>query len=104
MQSWIVPPSVFDSLYRFYKHKIPTGDFLKAVIEDKGWEAASRADITNRTHLADILLFNGQARRFYMDCKNAGDWSGFDLRWEAWRMRYSPEATEIAANLGDDDE
>lgn len=104
MQSWIVPPRVFESLYRYYRHNIPTGDFLKAVIDDKGWEAASRADALNRIHLADIMLFNGQARRYTKDCRLSKDMSGFDLRWEAWRMRYSPDAEEIHPNLGSDDE
>jgi hypothetical protein len=75
-----------------------------SVINDKGWEAAARADSNNRKHLADILLFNGQASRYHRECKLSNDMSGYDLRWEAWRNRYSPEAQEITAYLGEDDE
>lgn len=105
--NWKVPPTVFDSLYRYYRHGIPTGGFLKAVIADRAWEAAASADPTNRLFLADIILFNNQAKRFTSDHKLAGDdedYQGFDLRWEAWRIRYSPEATALQlAEQGDEE-
>jgi hypothetical protein len=104
MQNWSVPPYVFESLYRYYRHGIPGGDFVMAVVNDKGWESAARADSVNRQHLADILLFNGQASRYHRECKLSNDMSGYDLRWEAWRNRYSPEAHEIAVNLGEEED
>lgn len=107
MANWKVPPYVFDSLYRYYRHGIPTGDFLKAVIADKAWEAAARADPTNLLFLGDIILFNGQARRFADDFRatvDPPDWETFDMRWATWRMRYSQEATEITfASQGEEE-
>tara|TARA_R110000868_G_scaffold231690_1_gene485086 strand:+ start:151 stop:465 length:315 start_codon:yes stop_codon:yes gene_type:complete len=104
MSTWQIPPHTFDALYRYYRHRIPTGGFLAAVIKNDGLEAARRADDKNRPALADILLFNNSAHAYQQDCINAGDFSGCDLKWETWRLRYSPEATDIRFDLGDDNE
>jgi hypothetical protein len=32
------------------------------------------------------------------------DFTGADLKWETWRLRFSPESEEIGFNMGDDDD
>jgi len=98
-----VPPVVFQSLYRHYRSGTPTGGFLSAVLADKAHLAAASADPTNRARLADIILFNHWARD-YGYARQVGDNAAFDLKWEAWRIRFSPDADEITLDHGDDDE
>ena len=98
-----VPPSVFGSLYRHYKKGINPGGFLSAVLADKAHLSAASADPTNRAHLADIILFNHWAKDFgYL--RQVGDESAFDLKWEAWRIRFSPQAEGIDFNPGEDND
>lgn len=104
MSTWQIPSHTFDALYRYYRHSIPTGGFLAAVIKNDALEAARRADDKNRPALADIILFNNTADTYRRDCIAMGDFTGVDLKWETWRLRYSPTATDIKFDLGDDDE
>lgn len=102
---WRIPAHTFNSLYRYYRLGIPGGDFLQSVLKNLGWEAAARADPQNRAALADIFLFNHKARDYEAQCRSANDYSGYDMMWAAWRIRYSPEADEIeGVELGEDDD
>ena len=49
------PPEVKESLLRYWHQRIPTGDFLRAVLENNLREAFGRADDTNRRHLGEIV-------------------------------------------------
>lgn len=98
-----VPPAVFSSLYRHYKKGINPGGFLSAVLADKAHLSAATADHANRLYLADIILFNHWAKDFgYL--RQVGDESAFDLKWEAWRIRFSPQAEGIDFNPGEDND
>jgi hypothetical protein len=103
MNNWKIPPHTFDALHRYYRHSIPTGGFLAAVIKNDALEASRRADDKNRPALADIILFNYAAHAYLQDCIASKDFSGCNLKWETWRIRYSPEATEIKYDLGEED-
>ena len=104
MSNFQIPPHTFDAMYRYYRHRIPTGGFLASVIRNDGLDAARRADSENRKALGDIILFNEWASTYNKDCIAAGDFTGVDLKWETWRMRFSPEASEINFDRGDDDD
>jgi hypothetical protein len=93
-----IPPHTFDVLYRFYKFNHQPGDFLGDMIRGRLFESACRADPANHQYFADILLFIHQ----YAD-KVQPDSEMFDLKWESWRTRFSPDATEIDFNRGDDE-
>jgi len=95
MKDWSIPPHTFSSLYRYYRHSIPTGGFLAAVIKNDAIEAARRADAMNAPALRDIILFNYKAKAFQQDCIAAQDFTEVDDRWKHWRALYSPEATDI---------
>jgi hypothetical protein len=97
-----IPPATFNNLYHHYRTGAPPGGFLSAVLTDKAFLSAAQADPTNRLHLADIILFNHWAKKFgYL--REIMDKSAFDLKWEAWRIRFSPQATEIELDMGDDE-
>ena len=98
-----IPPVVFNSLYRHYRSGMPPGGFLEAVLSDKAHLSAASADPLNRLHLADIILFNHWAKD-YGYLRQVGDPAAFDLKWEAWRIRFSPQAEEISFGQGDDDD
>ena len=57
-----VPESLHYGLVEYFAARQPTGDFLRAVLENNLSEAAVRADIVNRFCLAEIVLF------LYNDC------------------------------------
>jgi hypothetical protein len=95
MADWKIPPHTFSSLYRYYRHSIPTGGFLAAVIKNDAIEAARRADAMNAPALRDIILFNSKAHAFRQDCIAMQDFTEVDDRWKHWRALYSPEATDI---------
>ena len=95
MADWQIPPHTFSSLYRYYRHSIPTGGFLAAVIKNDAIEAARRADAANSIALHDIILFNSKAHAFRQDCIAMQDFTEVDDRWKHWRALYSPEATDI---------
>jgi len=98
-----VPPHTFHLLYNHYRTGNPPGSFLSAVMQDKAHLSAAHADPINRARLADIILFNHWAHE-YGYARQVGDNAAFDLKWEAWRIRFSPDANEIALDHGDDDE
>lgn len=101
MRNLTVPPHCFGALYRYYKHGYEPGGFLNSVIRNDAWTAAATADDENFPALGAIILFNRSARNFQQDCKAADDFSSFDLKWEAWRIRFSPDAPEISLDFGD---
>lgn len=45
------------ALDRYVNHKIPTGGFLRAVLENDLKEACGRADVTNRYRLFEIVNY-----------------------------------------------
>lgn len=94
-----IPPHTFDCLYRFYKYGHHPGDFLGDLIKGRTFESACRADPTNHQYFADIVIFIHQ----FADKMPASD-DMFNFKWETWRSRFSPEATEISFHLGDDDD
>ncbi len=49
--------NVVQGLLRYKDHKIPTGDFLKAVLENNLVEAFRRADLENRRDMYEIVQF-----------------------------------------------
>ena len=104
MTNFQIPPQTFAALYRYYRHSIPTGGFHDAVIRNDGLDAARRADDKNRPALADIILFNSMAATYRKDCIAMADFTSADLKWETWRLRFSPEAEEIGFDMGDDDD
>ena len=52
-----IPTNVKESLQRYAKQRIPTGDFLRAVLENDLMEAVGRADDFNRYRLFDICSY-----------------------------------------------
>jgi len=102
MSNFQIPPHTFAALYRYYRHGIPTGGFLAAIIKNDGLDAARRADDKNRIALADIILFNDMAATYRKDCIAMADFTSADLKWETWRLRFSPEAEEVNFYRGED--
>lgn len=85
-----IPPHTFDALYRFYKFGHHPGDFLGDLLRGRTYESACRADSDNHQHFADIVIFIHQ----FADKVDRRQ-SMFDFKWETWRSRFSPDATEI---------
>lgn len=52
-----VPESILDSLNRYVKDKIPTGNFLQAVLSNDLMDAIGRADAINRGKLFEICTY-----------------------------------------------
>jgi hypothetical protein len=46
-----------ETIDNYVKHKIPTGDFLRAVLENNLMEAMGRADELSRLELYDICYY-----------------------------------------------
>lgn len=51
----MIKQSVIGSLQRYVEHGIPTGGFLRAVLENNLTEAFGRADIENREAMFEIV-------------------------------------------------
>jgi hypothetical protein len=51
------PQEVVLSLLRYWHHRVPTGDFLRAVLENDLRDACARADAVNIRHLPGIVRF-----------------------------------------------
>ena len=49
--------SIIDSIERYVKEGIPTGDFLRAVLENNLMESFGRADLRNRATLFEICAY-----------------------------------------------
>jgi len=93
-----IPPETFDALYRFYKSNRRPPGFLWEIVCGRMYEAAKSADPTNHQYLADIVLFmHDHADRVPVTNEL------FDFKWESWRVRFSPDATEIQFNRGEED-
>ena len=93
-----IPPHVFDALYRFYKTGLRPGQCLGDIVNGRMYEAAKTADPDTKKHFADIILFITE----YADTINHTH-EMFDMRWEAWRIRFSKDATEIDFYRGNDE-
>ena len=53
----LVPLEITQSLYRYAEHHIPTGSFLRAVLENDLVETVARADSTNIHILPEIVQY-----------------------------------------------
>lgn len=53
----MIPQSIIEGLDRYAKHYIPTGGFLRAVLEHDLFEAVGRADLGNQMALAEIVIY-----------------------------------------------
>jgi len=53
----MIPTELKESLDRYVTHRIPTGDFLHAVLTNNLMEAFGRADDNNRYLLFDICSY-----------------------------------------------
>ncbi|HUT57411.1 MAG TPA: hypothetical protein VNA25_06010 [Phycisphaerae bacterium] len=51
------PPMIVESLLRYWHRRIPTGGFLRAVLENDLMVACERADDMNIRHLPGIVRF-----------------------------------------------
>lgn len=52
-----IPQRTLDALKRYVEHKIPTGGFLQAVLENNLTEAFAQADSENREALWEIVKY-----------------------------------------------
>jgi hypothetical protein len=93
-----VPPHIFDALYRYYKFGHHPGDCLNDMIHNRPYTAALRADALTKKHFADIFLFINEHARGVPASSEV-----FNLRWETWRCKFSPDAQEIDFDRGDDE-
>ena len=53
----VIKQDVLDSLQRYVEQKIPTGGFLRAVLENNLMEACGRADEQNSASLFQIVAY-----------------------------------------------
>jgi hypothetical protein len=94
-----IPPHTFDALYRFYKFGHQPGDFLGDLLAGDIYFAACRADAQNHQYFADIIIFINQYAS-----QVSKDNDMFNFKWETWRSRFSPDATEISFHYEDPDD
>jgi len=52
-----VEPRIREALDRYVQRRIPTGDFLQAVLENNLAQSFGRADNQNRANLYDIVCY-----------------------------------------------
>lgn len=93
-----IPPHIFDALHRYYKFGHQPGSCLRDLLEGRMYESALRADSETRSRFADIIIF---VHEFADRVKP--DEELFNFKWETWRCKFSPDATEINFNRGDDE-
>lgn len=53
----LIRPEIIESLRRYADNRIPTGDFLRAVLENNLKEAFGRADDANIVNLFHIIAY-----------------------------------------------
>lgn len=53
----IIPPATIGALNRYVERRIPTGDFLYAVLTNNLFEAYSRADQSNTNAMKEIVIY-----------------------------------------------
>jgi len=80
-----------ESLDRYAKEGVPTGDFLRAVLENDLMEAFGRADIDNREDMFDICSY------VYNDIPAASH--GSPVKVKKW-IEYWGERRRAAADEG----
>ncbi len=51
-----IRPAIIEAVGRYHNSYIPTGNFLRAVLENDLQEAVARADLENRLALAEIVI------------------------------------------------
>lgn len=52
-----VPNILIEGLAKYVEHKIPTGDFLRAILSNDLMQAVSRADNYNINYLREIVTY-----------------------------------------------
>lgn len=56
-QNWPIDQSLVNSLAMYVKERVPTGGFLRAVLENDLLDAVNRADLVNQMQLRNIANF-----------------------------------------------
>jgi len=56
LEYWSIA-DVVDGLEKYYNHRCPTGDFLRAVLENDFLHAFNRADLNNTRHMDKIAKY-----------------------------------------------
>lgn len=87
-----IPESVVGGLRRYVVNRIPTGGFLRAVLENDLMEAMGRADDLNREYLDNIVQF----------CNEALPWVCWGSQAKCNEWLYSTEEGEDESALNDD--
>lgn len=54
---YLIKPETKEALDRYVNDRIPTGDFLRAVLENNLMEALGRADLGNRITIFEICQY-----------------------------------------------
>ena len=72
----MLPINLKESLQRYVEHRIPPGDFLRAVLENDLMEAIGRADDINRFYLHDICsyVYNKMPLSCHGNKENVKEW------------------------------
>lgn len=71
-----IPQRIIDSLTRYADDHIPTGDFLRAVLENNLIEAVGRADDDNKRILPEIVeyCYNEMPSNCWGSKEDVEDW------------------------------
>lgn len=78
-----IKPETIETLRRYADHGIPTGDFLRAVLENNLFEAAGRADPENFAALGDICgyVYNEMPAGCWGNPQTVREWlRGFEIK------------------------
>ena len=72
MRNLPCPPFVKDSLERYWEQRVPTGGFLRAVLENKLFEAFGRADLDDQRDMFHIVkwIWNNLPTNIYGSPEN----------------------------------
>jgi len=71
-------PEIKAAIDRYAKERIPTGDFLRAVLENDLFEAIGRADLGNRMDIHEICsyIYNNIPLNSWGSKKIVKEWLG----------------------------
>lgn len=85
---------IIQSLERYVKYGVPTGDFLRACLENNFMEAIGRADEENYATLAEIAMYIHWdiPARCHGSREKVNAW--LDQDWEAERARLRNKENE----------
>lgn len=73
-----IAPELLQSLLQYAKDKIPTGSFLRAVLENDLMQAMGRADLQNRHNIFYVTeyIFNELPYQCWGSKKTVATWLG----------------------------